>query len=208
MAERKMACIEKPKVRDFLCTSSLQAMSNRRHMSVEVFQIELLHEGHPRIRAADFRSPLVRRLLGTERYTDSECILEVSFRPDGADPQESGPMCRWRGLKQDFDQCVRTYQAPVITEFAALGVACLLTQFRLRKEITEVTRRGQKVDYWIGERELVLEVSGQGEGNLDVLREEKAEQLRSNPFEKDGYVCVVNFSDRQANYYYYEYGTE
>src|SRR5208282_4367675 len=98
------------------------------------------------------------------------------------------------------------YQVQSITEFATLGMACLLTERRLNSEITEVTRRGERADYWIGERELLLEVSGQQNGNLDTLQKQKANQLLDNPFEKDGYVCVANYSQRKVNYWFYKYG--
>ena len=55
-------------------------------------------------------------------------------------------------LREDFTRCVNTYQAPILTEFATLGIACLLTHARLNSQITEVTRRGERVDYWIDAR--------------------------------------------------------
>ena len=81
---------------------------------------------------------------------------------------------RWKGLQADFETCVKTYQVPIITEFATLGIACLLTHHQLDLEITEVTRRGDRADYWIGERHLLLEVSGQQSGDLDALLENVA----------------------------------
>jgi hypothetical protein len=74
--------------------------------------------------------------------------------------------------------------------------------------VTRVTRRGESVDYWIGNREYVLEVSGQQTGNLEYLRDEKAKQLCKNPMEKPGYVSVTNFQKRRSYLCYYEVADE
>jgi hypothetical protein len=74
-------------------------------------------------------------------------------------------------------------------------------------EITEVTRRGEKVDYWLGDRELLLEVSGsQGRDVADLCDEKAEEQLLQNPFQKNGYVCVCDFSSRRARLWFYPFG--
>ncbi len=112
----------------------------------------------------------------------------------------------WSGLQTDYERCLRTYQSSVLTEFAALAVACILLNKRAGLEITEVTRRGSKIDYWIGQRDLVLEVSGTESGDLAALCEKKAgEQLLKNPHQKDGFVCVSRFSSRNARLWFYEY---
>jgi hypothetical protein len=73
-------------------------------------------------------------------------------------------------------------------------------------EITEVTRRGSRVDYWIGDRQLLLEVSGTQTGNLATLCTSKAkDQLLKNPFNKDGFVCVSRFSNTAARLWYYKH---
>jgi hypothetical protein len=93
----------------------------------------------------------------------------------------------------------------MITEFATLGLACLLTTDRLQLEVTEVTRRGQRVDYWVGDREYVLEVSGQQNGNLATLHQNKLDQLRQNPFQKDGFVCVANYNQKKVEFWHHDY---
>lgn len=161
-------------------------------------KVETLHQAHPQIRAEDWRSPLVRRLLGCDKYTDGDRILDDTFRSDSNGPTSSKLKLSWVGLKDDFNRCVKTYQSPVITEMATLGLSCILLRNRAKMEITEVTLRGERADYWLGEKELLLEVSGQQSGSLKTLHNEKATQLRDNPFGKDGYVCVANFDERRA----------
>ena len=165
-----------------------------------------LHEGHPTLRAEDWRSPLVSRLIHGAVYADGKAALDDAYR-DASLQEATGTLdVSWQGIDDDYRRCVNTYQDPVLTELATLGLSCMLIQHRAGGEITEVCRRGDKVDYWIGEKEYLLEVSGQKSGNLDILRDNKASQLLSNPFETSGYVCVANYANRTAYLWYYEYG--
>jgi hypothetical protein len=167
-------------------------------------QVEDLHEAHPRVRAKDWRSPLVKRLLKSSKYADGECDLNDSFRPaPGTEVAEDTLSLSWKGLNDDYGQAINTYQDPVITEFATLGLACILLTKRTGLQITEVTMRGDRADYWLGDRELLLEVSGLQHGQLDSLCDEKATQLLDNPYDKPGYVCVVVYEQPSARLWFY-----
>jgi hypothetical protein len=171
---------------------------------MEKIEIARLHEAHPQIRAQDFRSPLIKRLIAGAVYRDGGCNVSDSFRAPGIDtPTQSVLNLSLAGLKSDYEQVSRTYQEPVITEFATLGLACILVAKRTGLEITEVTRRGDRADYWLGDREFLLEVSGQQVGNIDALCREKADQLLGNPFDKPGYVCVAIYDRRSARLWFY-----
>jgi hypothetical protein len=147
---------------------------------------------------------LVRRLLPSASYADGNCGIAESYRSQAGTLEEGNLNLYWADLKKDFERCLNTYQEPVITEFAALGLACILVTYRSKLEITEVTRRGDKVDYWLGNRELLLEVSGAQGCNIETLCTEKAqEQLLKNPFRKGGYVCVTDFSTRRTRLWFY-----
>src|SRR5262245_53674596 len=122
-------------------------------------QVERLAETQPYLRADDWRSPLVYRLLNTKSYQDSQADIDLSANI-GLNPKWILQL-RWQGLVQDFELCLNSYQEPVLTEFAALGVCCFALYRVADKLITRVTRRGQKADYWIGNNECLLEVSGQ-----------------------------------------------
>jgi hypothetical protein len=111
-------------------------------------------------------------------------------------------------MAADFKQCVKTYQQPVITEFATLGVACVCVQHCAKMEITEVTRRGEKADYWLGKKEMLLEASGQKSGNLDALHDEKRKQLLENPFGIGGYVCVANYENARVKFWHHSYASK
>lgn len=169
-----------------------------------------LHEAHPQIRASDWRSPLVHRLLSGEKYQDGSVIIASSFR--GVDLKVlSAPLTlRWAGLRDDFDKCVNTYQEPVLTEFATLGLACILLELHTPFRITEVTRRGERVDYWIGDdqvrRRYVLEVSGQQTGSTDALFDAKTLQLQKNPMGRSGFVCVATYHQANARLWFCHHG--
>jgi len=162
-----------------------------------------LHINHPCIRASDWRSPLVIRLCGESVYAEGSREINNSYRSKQMSVVENILSLSWEGLLEDYEQCLRTYQAPVITEMATLGLACVLMTHNEGREITEVTRRGEKADYWIGDKEELLEVSGQQDGNLDNLCTAKAEQLLANPFQKSGYVCVATYSNATSRLWYF-----
>lgn len=162
---------------------------------VEIFN---LHVAHPQICASDWRSPLVYRLLGNKVYRDGEKELTDLYTGEGGEPAEGRIALKWKDLAQDFKLRLNTYQEPVLTEHATLGLACILVKERAQMEITEVTRRGERADYWLGDRVMMLEVSGQEDGSLTALAKEKTKQLRENPFNKDGYVCVANYTAAEA----------
>jgi hypothetical protein len=166
------------------------------------FDLSLLGALHPRIRADDWRSPLVRRLLNCCNYAEEDSVIEVSFRPPERGARASTLVLFWSGLRADFEKCIRTYQESVLTEFAALGLAGIVVRHQAKLEITEVTRRGERADYWLGDRELMIEVSGQQQGNLESLFEEKSAQLLSNPFCRRGYVFVVNFGQAESRLWF------
>jgi hypothetical protein len=169
----------------------------------DMIDIGTLHEKHPKVRAADWRSPLIRRLIGSKEYSDGRKILNNSLRTTSQSIIEDNIELKWQNMREDFVKCINTYQEPVITEFATLGLACILLSLKTEYEITEVTRRGEKADYWIGDKESLIEISGQENGSLSELCEQKARQLLENPFQKSGYVCVANYSETKSRLWFY-----
>ena len=168
-----------------------------------VANVNDLQNYHPRIRAEDFRSPLVRGLAGTDRYADGKKTIRNSYRSSDSRVAETELTLNWTGLKEDYDKCINTYQGPAITELATLGLACILLHLNTGREITEVTRRGEKADYWVGEREEMLEISGQQIGDIVELCGRKSRQLLANPYGKSGYVCVAIYDDAKARLWHY-----
>lgn len=170
----------------------------------KTIDINTMPAAHSNLRADDWRSPLVRRLIGCDNYADGSTIITGSYAGQtNSIPLNHSVTIHWSGLASDFGKVIKTYQAPVITEMATLGLACGMITAFAQMEVTEVTRRGERADYWLGDRELMLEVSGQESGDLAALCQEKSTQLQDNPYGKDGFVCVANYSDAEARLWYY-----
>lgn len=108
-----------------------------RAMTVPIHQ---LHEHHPQIRAEDWRSPLVARLTNEATYTDGDAVLVDSFRSSDATTAEDKLPLAWSGLQTDYERCLRTYQAPDLTEFAALAIACILVTARRMSRLTSMPK--------------------------------------------------------------------
>ena len=92
-----------------------------------------------------------------------------------------------------------------MSEFATLGLACVLTRLLPVLEITEahtpelsrrIIHRREGIFRW--------KVSGQQSGNLDNLRDAKAGQLLDNPFGKPGFVCVAVYDQLRSYLWFYE----
>ena len=163
-----------------------------------------LHVGHPAIMAENWQWPLVIRLLRGP-YRDGSTHFSDTFQCRRLSPVASEVVLHWNGCLGDVARCLRTYQDRTITEHATLGLACILVEHRARMKITEVTHAGDGPDYFLGEKEFVLEVSGRQGANLQELLKKKAAQLRKNPYGKDGYVCVADYEACEAHLVYYSF---
>jgi len=105
---------------------------------------------------------------------------------------------------ETFPECqriFRTLQREAIVEYAAIAVAFLIVNNLAQRNITEVTLRGGKADYFLDGRKYLLEISGtENAEQLASRHAEKARQLRANPFKKNGYVFVCCFSNQKARF--------
>lgn len=168
--------------------------------------VATLHEPHPRIRAEDWRAPLVHRLLKQRTYRDGSARLDESFRSPKAETTPGTLELAWNGMKDDVAKCANTYQEPVLTEFATLGLACVLLTRHTKLTISEVTRRGERVDYWIGDagnrKRFVLEVGGEQSGSIETLSNAKTNQLAENPWSRAGYICVAVYDSDCVRLWY------
>ncbi len=88
----------------------------------------------------------------------------------------------------------------VVTEWAALGMACILVARYTPYHIFETAQIHDCFDFWLtdGHRKCGLEVSGTLSGALEVRHRAKIEQWRPNPHRVDGLVVVAGFDARQA----------
>lgn len=94
-------------------------------------------------------------------------------------------------------------QERVLTEWAALGVACVLLPALCGVPIVSVAAEGERFDYRVsdGGIEWGLEISGTMTEEAGELRERlrlKIRQLNDNPYGMMGYVVVVGFVRQEA----------
>lgn len=129
--------------------------------------------------------------------TALEAILQVRLRDIvQADDASHELKLRWPPMP--------VYRPPVqdhiVTEWAALGVACAVVFVFAGLRIQSVTMTGDAFDYWVsdGDREYALEVSGTLLPDLDARHRAKIQQLAGNPYGIDGYVVVVAFGQREV----------
>jgi hypothetical protein len=97
-------------------------------------------------------------------------------------------------------------QRGAIVEYAAVAAAFLMVTNLAQRNITEVTMRGDKADYFLDERKYLLEISGTANAeHLTSRHNEKVRQLQANPFEKDGYVFICCFSNQKAKFSFHHF---
>jgi hypothetical protein len=172
------------------------------------YEIEQVRSDHPGLWTDSFEACAVARCQesGGEPWPlDVHCHAlptagsgskAVSLRWSSATAQKAGYV-------------VATYQDERVTEDAAIGLCAASFALLSEGRITEVTQRGQGVDYWVDDRRAVLEVSGLREGSSSDLQRrhhQKKGQLASSSLcrnGKGGYVFVVLFSGREAQFSYH-----
>src|SRR5215471_12431435 len=97
----------------------------------KTININTMPQAHSSLRADDWRSPLVRRLIGCDNYADGSTTITGSYAGQKNSTPSNHPVTmHWSGLASDFGKVIKTYQAHVITEMATLGLACgMITAF-------------------------------------------------------------------------------
>ncbi len=91
---------------------------------------------------------------------------------------------------------------------AIVMAGVVLSRFE-KKQITRVTKRGTRVDYFVGEGQQdfrwILEVSGTDEGEIESLLSRKRKQLEASPYRlpphsQDGIVSVTRFAPHAVTF--------
>lgn len=91
-------------------------------------------------------------------------------------------------------------QERTITEWAALGLACVVLARYTPMRISQVAADGDRFDFWVsdGNREYGLEVSGTMTAEIEARHRSKVRQLLETPYEIDGYVIVAGFAENKV----------
>lgn len=156
---------------------------------------------------ADFFLPLAIIRLQQAVTTDQEAILSVQPR-DVGELGESRRELLLFWSTNDLDGERTPLQEHVVTEWAAVGIACALVPVYTGLRVLQVTQAGDGFDYWVGDDrwEYALEVSGTIEGSLTGRHAAKVRQLQGNPYGVDGYVAVTRFASLEAIFSFNKYG--
>lgn len=169
------------------------------------YYLESLRELNPAAMWADFFIAPAIALMDSYRVKPFPCLVVCENIASALlDDDASEIAIEYDWLAETFPECSRlfhTLQRDAVVEYAAVAAAFLLVTNIARKNITEVTLRGDRADYFLEGRNLLLEISGtENAGLLAVRRHEKIRQLQANPFGKDGYVFVCCFSNQKAKF--------
>ena len=155
---------------------------------------------------ADLFLPFTIARLRQAVTTGQEAILSVQLRDVG----EIGESHRQLHLSWSASSVLEEripLQERVVTEWAAMGIACVLVPLYAGLRVLQVTQAGDRFDYWVGddEWEYALEVSGTIEGSLAGRHAAKVRQLQRNPHGVDGYVAVTRFASLEALFSFNQY---
>ena len=110
-----------------------------------------------------------------------------------------------------------TLQHEQFTELGAVVMAGLLLHARLAMQITRVTRRGSRVDYFVGRspgaQEGVMEVKGRHDEMVEALASRASVQLSKSiyvgpPFRMPGFIAVTRVHPQGASLVRREYPRE
>lgn len=174
--------------------------------------IESLRETNPAsIWAPFFINPAIA-LLDSYRLKPFPCTVACESIVSALLNQEDCEITiEFDWLVETFPECHRifqTLQRGAVVEYAAIATAFLIVTNLALRNITEVTMRGGKADYFLDGRKYLLEISGtENTEHLASRHNEKIRQLQANPFGKDGYVFVCCFSNQRAkfSFHHFEY---
>jgi hypothetical protein len=102
-----------------------------------------------------------------------------------------------------------TEQSKSIVERAAVALAALLFAKLLPEGYMQVTKVGERADYWLPRLQRALDVSGtENPRTLSRRHREKVVQVLRNPLQWSGYVVVCCFAPqrRQVRWSYHTQG--
>lgn len=159
--------------------------------------VEAFPEAHPAING---HMLLEQARTALARYGGSPALFEVLWAGQTLPAQVS--------FRPPDPRSADTLQRPAFVEHGAVVMAGLVMRATEGLQITRVTRRGSRVDYFVGrepgEQLGILEVGGTDEESLTALRTAKRAQLlesyyRRPPFQMAGYVSTTRFARPQAS---------
>lgn len=171
---------------------------------LDEYSLEAIGQEHP-VSVGMFVPFAIARLQRDS--TSSESRLRVRMRGiDGQRAEERALRVSW-SQESRLEQPLAV-QEHIITEWAALALACVVIAKYTPLRLRAVALQGDRFDYWVsdGQRDFGLEVSGTMEEDIEGRHREKVRQLLSNPYGSDGYAVAVRFASAEILFSFHRFG--
>jgi hypothetical protein len=151
-----------------------------------------------RIGAGVFVPFVIARLQGEGRA--NEAMLTIALRDvDSTGARQEQLRLFWSPSSAPSQPL--GVQERTVTEWAALGLACVVLARYTPVRVSQVAGEGDRFDYWVsdGEREYGLEVSGTMTDEVETRHRVKVRQWRDNPYGVDGYAAIPGWLIKPEN---------
>ncbi len=171
--------------------------------ALDEYPLEAIGQAHP-IAVAIFVPFAIARLHRDPTHTEAR--LQVRMRNIGGQPEEERAL-RLFWSAESVSARPLAVQEHVITEWAALAVACVVLAKYTSLRLRAVALQGDSFDYWVtdGQRDYGLEVSGTLEEDIEGRHRDKVRQLLANPYRTDGYALTVRFAVPEALFSFHRF---
>ena len=175
--------------------------------ALDEYPLEALGQEHP-VHVAMFVPFAIARLQGDSPRTEAR--LRVRMRDLGGQVQEEERTLRLFWSAESASKRPLAVQEHIITEWAALAVACVVLAKYTTLRLRAVALQGDRFDYWVtdGKCDFGLEVSGTLEEAIEGRHREKVRQLLANPYRIDGYALAVRFAVPEILFSFHRYGEQ
>jgi hypothetical protein len=174
--------------------------------AVDEYPLEAIGQEHP-VAVAMFVPFAIARLH--RDLTRTESRVRVRMR-NVSEQAEEERMLRLYWFAESVATRPLAVQEHVVTEWAALAVACVVLAKYTPLRLRAVALQGDSFDYWVtdGQRDYGLEVSGTLEEDIEGRHRDKVRQLLANPYRTDGYALAVRFAIPEVLFSFHRFGEQ
>jgi hypothetical protein len=174
--------------------------------SLDEYRLEAIVQHHPI--AVDMFVTFALARLQRDPLT-LEAVVRVRLRDIG-EHQQDERMLRLFWSAESASTRPLAVQEHIITEWAALAIACVVLAKYTTLRLRAVAVQGDRFDYWMtdGQHDYGLEVSGTLEEDIEGRHREKVRQLLANPYRTDGYALAVRFAIPEVLFSFHRFGEQ
>lgn len=174
--------------------------------ALDDYPLEAIGQEHP-IAVAMFVPFAIARLQ--QDPTRTEARVRVRMRNIGGQPEEERAL-RLLWSAESVAKQPLAVQDHIITEWAALAMACVVLAKYTPLRLRAVALQGDRFDYWVtdGQSDYGLEISGTLEEGIEGRHGEKVRQLLANPYRIDGYALTVRFAVPEVLFSFHRFGEQ